>query len=101
MNIVTAVVTIVHRLDGPVVLDILWAAAKPEYRIEHLSIQADPGCLYIGIYCLATTDQEAERAAQELLGSARKASPLLNRAVSNIRFHPESPEFRSIFRDNI
>jgi hypothetical protein len=95
MNLVTATVTLADRLDGPpaqldghVVVDILWAAARPAHRIEHISVFTGPACLHIGISLIAADRRNAERVAHDLLDRARQASALFGSAVSAIRINP-------------
>jgi hypothetical protein len=61
------------------VVDILWAAVLPAYRIEHIAVVADGAYLRIGLYGLASDAAAAHRDAADLIRRAMAMSPLLRR----------------------
>ncbi len=59
------------------IVDILWAAALPSDRIEHIVVRVDPSFLHIGVFSLADPFARARRAVDDLIRRALHMSPEL------------------------
>jgi len=66
------------RLSAPVIVDVLWAAAAPGDRIEHISARSAPRHIDIGIYTRRTPEQDPDPpAAEGVVRRALASAPLL------------------------
>ncbi|GAA0472135.1 hypothetical protein ACFQ2B_02365 [Streptomyces stramineus] len=66
-----------HLLDGAQVAAVLWVAATPEDRLEHISTRSAPGRLHLGIFTTARSEAAAEAAALGICRRALAMSPIL------------------------
>ncbi|GAA1240395.1 hypothetical protein GCM10009665_34070 [Kitasatospora nipponensis] len=66
-----------HLLDGGRVGDLMWAASRPGELLEHVSTQAGPGWLHLGVFTLTSEQHTAGSAALAICRRALAASPLL------------------------
>jgi hypothetical protein len=67
----------VEIADKATVVDIIWAAARPDDAVEHVSVQCDFGSIALGIFTRAPEPADFRSSARALAGRACEMSPLL------------------------
>ncbi|WP_230210328.1 hypothetical protein [Streptomyces kaniharaensis] len=60
------------------IVDLLWAAAAPGERLEHVSVQVNPRGIRLGMFAVATPELTARAAALAICRRALATSPPLS-----------------------
>jgi hypothetical protein len=63
--------------DTSTLVDIIWAAARPDDAVEHVSVQYECGSIALGIFTRTPERADFRNSARALAGRACEMSPLL------------------------
>ncbi|UNO41650.1 hypothetical protein [Streptomyces sp. MST-110588] len=74
-----------HGLQAPLLVDLLWAAATPADRVEHVSARAGPGHIDLGVYTRAPYGESARAAVAVVRRALALNSSLRGWALTRVR----------------
>jgi hypothetical protein len=69
------------QVNDAAVTDALWAAALPQYSIEHISVKVRPREIAVGVFATTMDDALLRRIARDMVKRACAMSPLLREAT--------------------